>query len=297
MLPSSRPRLSKEDALKILKAKNVSLKNYKVVLLGIRGYYLDSMGKEGTNDRRIYDDAAFWITNEVFESFNFNTDPNGYRPGDGHGNGKGMAVLKPGNWLYQKGLHKGYAAFRQGQAVIVMRDKTGGGYYEHSGWFGINIHRGGNSSTSSLGCQTLPTSQWNEFKALGYQLITKENVSNFCYCLVTEEDCRKILSKEVGENGGEVIRDSEKEEEKDVTDIPLLRRGDRGRPVYQLQAVLNSWIVSMPEAQVYPLVIDGDFGPKTEIIVKRFQRSNNLLIDGVVGPATRNVLLGIGKPV
>lgn len=58
----------------------------------------------------------------------------------------------------------------------------------------------------------------------------------------------------------------------------LIKRGDTGSEVSNLQGKLNKL--------GYGLVVDGDFGPATEIAVKSFQRGNNLDADGIVGPAT-----------
>jgi hypothetical protein len=62
----------------------------------------------------------------------------------------------------------------------------------------------------------------------------------------------------------------------------VLKVGSRGPEVERLQLFLN---------RVYPsysnLVVDGDFGPATEKVVKEFQRRSGLAADGVVGPATR----------
>lgn len=41
----------------------------------------------------------------------------------------------------------------------------------------------------------------------------------------------------------------------------------------------------------YEIVVDGDFGPKTDRIVKQFQKDNDLVVDGVVGPKTWQVLI------
>lgn len=135
-------------------------------VFGWRGYFLDSMGLAGHNDRAIYDDACFlWSpVPGASVAFNFNTDPSRFRAGYGHDEDtKGMAVLKaPGVYSYKIGLHKGeYKALVQAGPVDVIRD--GNPPYPAHGWFGINIHRGGVNGTSSLGCQTVPPSQWNDF--------------------------------------------------------------------------------------------------------------------------------------
>jgi lysozyme len=47
----------------------------------------------------------------------------------------------------------------QAAPVTVVRQE----HDEDTGWFGINIHRGSRTTTSSLGCVTLPVLQWNQF--------------------------------------------------------------------------------------------------------------------------------------
>jgi hypothetical protein len=123
---------------------------------GIRGYYRDTMGKAGTNDRNIYDDAAFVVgkDKEDFFAFNGNTDPAAFR--------KSIASLKPGIWkVYKFDMHKGQymALCQRGGPVTVIRDGVG----EDTGNFGINQHRGGNWGTSSLGCQTTPPDEYDEW--------------------------------------------------------------------------------------------------------------------------------------
>jgi len=66
---------------------------------------------------------------------------------------------------------------------------------------------------------------------------------------------------------------------------PLLRRGSKGEYVKQLQARLNAWFPTYSR-----LVVDGDFGPATEAVVKEFQRRSGLTADGIVGPLTRGAL-------
>jgi peptidoglycan hydrolase-like protein with peptidoglycan-binding domain len=59
---------------------------------------------------------------------------------------------------------------------------------------------------------------------------------------------------------------------------PTLRRGSRGPDVSYLQTRLQAF--------GHFLVVDGDFGQRTESAVLSFQSSSGLTADGVVGPAT-----------
>lgn len=199
--PPKRPGLAPLDVRKILEAKGVKVDNVNVkcAVLGIRGYYTDTMGAPGKNDRAIYDDAAFVCSDSRVYPFNFNTDPSAWR--------SGIATLKPGVWRFIPGKHKitsptGYAAFRQFGQFTVTRDSQG----EDKGDFGINLHRGGEESTSSLGCQTVPPNQWREFRDLIFKLVgtnEREVLSNpagvsgkqFPYVLVTIGEAEIILGK------------------------------------------------------------------------------------------------------
>jgi hypothetical protein len=132
-----------------------------VALLGMRGYYRDTMGRPGVNDRGIYDDAIILRTESAHVAFNANTDPSVAR--------KHIAVLKRGVWQYKVGTHglskpkaQQYTALVQAGEVTVIRDQEG----PDTGYFGINIHRGSYSGTSSLGCQTIFPDQWAAFIAL-----------------------------------------------------------------------------------------------------------------------------------
>jgi hypothetical protein len=58
----------------------------------------------------------------------------------------------------------------------------------------------------------------------------------------------------------------------------LFRRGDQDRCVHYIQRLLRK--------RGYYLDDDGDFGERTEYVVVRFQRSNGLDQDGIVGPKT-----------
>lgn len=166
-VPSTTPRLAAAALREQIAAFGVDRGVHPVVVVGIRGYYKDTMGAPGVNDRGIYDDALFLDSPDAFVAFNGNTDPSAYRAGQGTGANKGMASLNPGLWYaHGFGQHKGkYLALcqRLGE-VTVTRD--GNPPYTDTGYFGINIHKGGYQTTSSEGCQTIHPDQWNGFISL-----------------------------------------------------------------------------------------------------------------------------------
>jgi lysozyme len=167
MIPQTRPRLSATDLLEQVRAAGLDTDQHPVFVAGIRGYYRSTMGAPDRNDRGIYDDAIFLVSPNFFGSYNGNTDPSYLRNCAGTGRGKGMAMLKPGVWpVYRFDLHSGkyLALCQRAGPVTVQRDKAGGSYPD-TGYFGINIHRGGYRTTSSEGCQTIYPPQWESFIA------------------------------------------------------------------------------------------------------------------------------------
>lgn len=185
-LPPYRPLISRQRTEEILQHHDLSLDHERVVVVGIRGYF-HTMGIDHRNDRAIYDDAIVVISSDKHVTFNANTDPSRYRKGEGTGSRKGMACLKFGRWSYQLGMHRGsYQALVQAAPVSVIRDGQRGDY-EHVGWHGINIHRGGDGTTSSLGCQTIPPMQWPEFIALVRDLMRRHDKKTITYLLVEQK--------------------------------------------------------------------------------------------------------------
>ncbi len=164
---AEKPRLSSSELRDRLARYNIDRAKHPLVVVGIRGYYKNSMGAPGVNDRGLYDDALFIDSPQATVAFNGNTDPSAYRKGKGKGATKGMASLNPGAWFVHKfDLHSGkYLALCQRLGdVTVTRD--GEPPYPDTGMFGINIHKGGYNGTSSEGCQTIVPDQWDSFIAL-----------------------------------------------------------------------------------------------------------------------------------
>lgn len=193
--PNSKPRLHSAEVLEIINHYKVDLVKYPLVVVGIRGYYLNSLGVAGKNDRGIYDDAVFLYTENVCASFNANTDPSVVKPK--------IAVLQEGVWYsYRFDTHRGsktaYPAICQRAGVVtVMRD--GDPPYLDTGMFGINIHQGYLNSTSSLGCTTIYPTQYDGFYKLAESEAKrlwgekwKDEVVP--YCLISEEN-RRLIKK------------------------------------------------------------------------------------------------------
>jgi len=172
------PKLFKNDL--IAKIKGFTFPEA-VYIVGIRGYYLNSMGKEGENDRGIFDDAIFLVGPNLFKAFNANTDPSKYQ--------KGIATLMPGLHYYRKGKHGitkpggGYPAFRPDtvdESLPVTRDGKEGIFKG----IAINIHSGGLYQTSSAGCQTIYKLQWKDFQETAYKAMDEEGQRRIPYILI-----------------------------------------------------------------------------------------------------------------
>ena len=173
-LPPNRPKQSKEETFEVI--KNIDAP---VIILGVRGYYKLMGDNPRGNDINLYDDALFVWSNNGYLSFNANTDPSVLRPR--------VAKLKPGIWQYKIGIHglskpkdKQYPALVQAGPVTVARHNTG----DDTGWFGVNIHRGGHKTTSSLGCVTVPPGQWDQFFATVKGEMSRAKVSRVPFVLV-----------------------------------------------------------------------------------------------------------------
>ena len=181
MIPKNRPRIERKTTEQLLRLRKVS---DPVCLVGIRGYYRDTMGAVGRQDRGIYDDAIILVSPNVHAAFNANVDPGAY--GKNPKIGKGYASLKPGVYRYKLGRHglrsgNPYRALVQGNPVTVSRD----GGEDETGYFGINIHKGSNRSVSSEGCQTIPPAQWPAFITMVETEMKRNNAKTLSYVLTS----------------------------------------------------------------------------------------------------------------
>jgi hypothetical protein len=174
IVPPTPPLISREEALGYLASAGIAAPT-KAVLFARRGHFVDFGGDPKRNDFGVFDDAIVLISPTAFVCYNANTDPSIRRPK--------VAVLQAGTWRYRIGTHnrskpmeKRYTALIQDSEVDVFRPETeaepvgaasalgrhrGAGVWR--GWFGVNIHRGGLTTTGSEGCQTIYKPQWDAF--------------------------------------------------------------------------------------------------------------------------------------
>lgn len=90
------------------------------------------------------------------------------------------------------------------------------------------------------------------------------------YCLRYPEGDEKEVKEEV--------KNEPKKGDVEVTTV-MIRNGSVGAAVKSLQILLNGKMYSKLE-------VDGEFGPKTEAVVKIYQKSKGLEVDGIVGKDT-----------
>lgn len=148
-------------------------------LLGIRGWV---RGEHATNRPDEYNDSilVLWLgtdgTKHV-DAFRATVDPGRFAE---RLNPLGDAHLLEGQYLFRRGLHKGYPALVQAEPVRVWRDADKDGVRDpdeakaYSGWFGVNIHAGGEGErvgSWSAGCQVIwggrgTNSPWSKFMSL-----------------------------------------------------------------------------------------------------------------------------------
>lgn len=188
IVPNERPKMSESQIKDILARSNVFVGRQNpddkpLALVGIRGYYKKTMGATPENERNIYDDCLCVLSPSVYATFNANTDPSYSR--------RGMAVLVPGCYQYGLGVHRGqkaqYQAIVQVGAVTVIRDGLGVVTDNPPDRrFGINIHKGGFTNTSSEGCQTVFPGQWEAFYALVAAECARYKVTRFPYVLIEQ---------------------------------------------------------------------------------------------------------------
>lgn len=72
-----------------------------------------------------------------------------------------------------------------------------------------------------------------------------------------------------------------------TTQKDFLQRGDKGSEVKDFQSKLK--------ALDYQIDVDGSFGPGMLEVVKKFQKENNLKVDGFLGPATQKTIEALLK--
>lgn len=181
IVPNTRPKQEEDVTLKIISDAGIT---DKVVLVGVRGYYLKTMGDPKKDDFNIYDDAIYIVSPTAYASFNANVDPSFVMKKN-----KPMAVLDCGVYRFYKGKHGGrYNALRAYPEGVVLPCTRAGA---PSTATYINIHKGGDNIndkvdgvTWSKGCQTIYKPQWSAFINLVYSEMDRNGQQTVPYILV-----------------------------------------------------------------------------------------------------------------
>ncbi|MEM8575514.1 MAG: peptidoglycan-binding domain-containing protein [Pseudomonadota bacterium] len=259
ILPGSRPQQPDDVTRAVLNKFSVFTparrRNDQVKVLVARGYYLDSMGRRGRNDRGIYDDAIFVASPDGVTEWNGNSDPSVYRY-------RVATIDAPQAIRYRPGWHgygrpSGHNAFRQDSNCTVIRDKIGPDY----GMFHVNLHKGSYSTTSSLGCLTVPPQQWGMFYRHLMGKLDKFDQPTF-YATVLQYQGGHAP---IGEGSA-------------YADV-VLEKGDKG-------ALVASLIQNLTALGYYDGVQDSTFGTKTERAITQLQEDLGLVEDGKAGERT-----------
>ena len=158
IVPISRPQFKKEDAVKILEKYN--LPQNQVYLIAFRGYYSRTFPPVG-NNIGVYDDALIMISPDYYNTYNFNVDPSSEKTGRANVVSNQIIEFEIGIHNRSKAKSRQYKALIQDEATFKIYRYNQGTKYEDS--IGINLHKGGYNTTSSLGCLTVYPDQWDSF--------------------------------------------------------------------------------------------------------------------------------------
>jgi hypothetical protein len=193
----NRPTVSRADIESVLAQYRLSLTEYPVIAVGLRGAF-----DKGGNTIGGFDDALVVVTPNLCEAFTGNTDPSSEIPNRAN-LVTGISWFKPG--FHHPGTPKQYAAFVQDGPIIVSRWQTdevnpntkdergvcqGGGLWK--GEFAIHIHDAmGVNTTGSEGCQTVIKTEWPAFHTLLLDELVKARMTRFPYLLVDSVKARR----------------------------------------------------------------------------------------------------------
>jgi len=172
-LDSLPPELSEDFFFQISAAASMlgislSASTQGLMLVGIRGW----VGGTAVENRfDLYNDTIITVESSGrMTPWKASVDPGKLR----ESNPRGIAHLLPGLYSYRLGLHrKRETALVQAGPVTVERyfdeGVLNGKITRESGWFGINIHRGGSGNRVanwSAGCQVIHGRDWPSFIAI-----------------------------------------------------------------------------------------------------------------------------------